>query len=101
MRLSVLIAISIAGAALAQEAPATQSPKDKISYALGMDLGTQLRKASVDVDPAVFEQGLKDALSGGNTIMTAEQVKATIAELQAELKKKEFAKQRKSPEENE
>lgn len=89
-----------AGFVSAQDTPALNNQKEKVSYALGIDLGRQLRNASVDVDPAVFEQGLQDALSGGRTLLTEAQVRAAISELQADLKKKEYANRRKSPGEN-
>jgi FKBP-type peptidyl-prolyl cis-trans isomerase len=49
---------------------------------MGMDLGTQLKARSVDIDPAVFERGLKDALAGGKTLLTEEEARAAITELQ-------------------
>jgi len=85
---------------IAQNAPVLNTQKDKMSYALGMDLGNQLRKISLDVDPALFERGLKDALSGDKTLLTSDQARNAISEMQAELKKKEFASRRKAPEEN-
>jgi FKBP-type peptidyl-prolyl cis-trans isomerase FklB len=78
--------------------PQTSSPlntqKEKISYALGMDLGNQLRKLAIDVDPALFGQALKDSLSGGKTLLTEGQVRDTVSELQAEMKRKAAAKAR-------
>ncbi len=49
---------------------------------MGMDLGQQLKTQSVDIDPALFARGLADVLSGGKTLLTAEEAKAVIAELQ-------------------
>jgi len=86
MALGVLL---FAGVAAAQDAPALKSQKEKVSYALGMDLGNQLRKMSIEVDPAVFGQGLKDALSGSKALLTEEEVRAAIAGLQAEMKRKQ------------
>lgn len=78
--------------------PQTSSPlntqKEKISYALGMDLGNQLRKLAIDVDPALFGQALKDSLSGGKTLLTEGQVRDAVSELQAEMKRKAAAKSR-------
>jgi hypothetical protein len=68
----------LARVAAAQDAPALKSQKEKLSYALGMDLGHQLRKLSIDVDPVVFGQGLKDALSGSKTLLTEEGVRAAV-----------------------
>jgi FKBP-type peptidyl-prolyl cis-trans isomerase FklB len=79
----------LAAVVAAQDTPVLKSKKDKVSYALGMDLGNQLRKLSVDVDPVLFGQGLKDALSGSKTVLTEEEVRAAVSELQAELKQKQ------------
>ena len=101
MRSIIILAVALAsGAAAAQDAPALKTQKDKVSYALGMDLGNQLRKSSIEVDPAVFGQGLKDALSGGKTLLTEEQVRTAISGLQAEMKRKEAARRKGTPEED-
>ena len=86
MILGVLLFVE--GAA-AQDAPALKTPKEKQSYALGMDLGNQLRKLSIEVDPALFGQGLKDALSGNKPLLSEEQVRAAVSELQADMKRKQ------------
>ena len=85
----ILIAGFLAGSAAAQDAPALKSQKEKLSYALGMDLGNQFRMQSTDVDPALLFQGLKDALAGGKTLLTEEEARAAIAVLQNELAKKQ------------
>ena len=93
IRHTMIVAIvMISGIVAAQDNLALQTQKEKISYALGMDLGNQLRKLSVEADPALFGQGLKDALSGSKTLMTEQQVREAVSELQAELKRKEGAK---------
>lgn len=78
----------LAGMSAGQDTPAPKTQQEKISYALGVDLGNQLRKSSITVDPAIFEQGLKDALSGAKTLLTEEQIRAAISDLQAEQKRK-------------
>ena len=77
--------------AAAQEAPALKTEKDKLSYAMGMDLGNQLKSRSVEIDPAIFAQALKDALSGGKTLLTDAEAKAVIAELQKAMLVKQAA----------
>jgi FKBP-type peptidyl-prolyl cis-trans isomerase FklB len=74
-----------------QSASALPTQKDKVSYAIGMNIGKSLHKDSVDVDPNIFLQGLKDGLAGGKVLMTPEEVKATMTELQAGLRKKQEA----------
>jgi FKBP-type peptidyl-prolyl cis-trans isomerase FklB len=86
-----------APAAKTRRAPGAKSPatpplttqKDKFSYALGMNLGTSLRKQSVAVDPSILARGLKDALAGGKTALTEDQARATLTEVQNEMRKKQ------------
>jgi FKBP-type peptidyl-prolyl cis-trans isomerase FklB len=86
-----------APAAKSQRPPAVKSPaplalttqKDKFSYALGMNLGGSLKKQSVAVDPNILARGLKDALAGGKTALTEDQARATLMEVQTEMRKKQ------------
>ena len=64
---------------------ALATPKDRLSYAMGMDLGNQLKTRSVEIDPAVFARGLADALSGSRTLLTEQEAKAVIADLQKSM----------------
>lgn len=74
--------------------------KDKVSYAIGMNLGASLRRQSVDIDTNLFLQGLKDALGGGKTLMTDEEARATMIQLQTELRAKQEEKQKVAAETN-
>jgi FKBP-type peptidyl-prolyl cis-trans isomerase FklB len=76
------------------------TPKDKVSYALGMNLGTNLQKQSIDVDPAIILQGLKDALAAGKTLMTEEQERTALTELQNDVRKKQQEKMKELGETN-
>jgi len=93
-RLAALALAFLAMQAMAQEAPVLGSEKDQLSYALGMDLGHQLHRLSVDVDPSIFAQGLGDALADQKTLMTPEEAKATIARLQDALRRTETERAR-------
>jgi FKBP-type peptidyl-prolyl cis-trans isomerase FklB len=56
----------------------TQQPRtenDKVAYAIGMDFGKLLQKLSVDVDPNILAQGLKDALAGNKTLLAEDEAK--------------------------
>ena len=79
----------------AAPAPLT-TRKEKFSYALGMDIGTQvgggLKKQSVQVDWNLTSEGLKDAMSGGKTRLTQEEAKAVLDEVQSEVRKQQQAK---------
>jgi len=83
--------------AAAVKAPAAKSPdamelkteKDKLSYAIGVNVGRSLQKDAVDVEANIVTQGLKDALAGGKTLITEDEAKALITALQTDLHKKQ------------
>ncbi len=79
-------------AAESQDASTLKTQKDKISYAIGMNVGTSLHRGSIDVDPNIVRQGLQDALAGGKTLLSEEEVRATLTELQNDVRKKQQEK---------
>jgi FKBP-type peptidyl-prolyl cis-trans isomerase FklB len=91
VRFVIMIAMALTGTVSAQEARELTSPKEKLSYALGMDIGNQFKGQSIEIDPNLFAQALKDAMSGGKLLMTEEQARAAIAELQKVMMQKEQA----------
>lgn len=50
-----------------------KTPGEKLSYALGMQVGEDLKKLNVDIDAAAFTRAVTDILSGKNTLLTHEQ----------------------------
>src|SRR5437899_974864 len=44
-------------------APALNTKKEKVSYAIGADLGGKLKSSSIDVDPNILTRALKDTLT--------------------------------------
>ncbi len=71
---------------------ALKTSKDKFSYALGMRMGANLKKQEVPVDPAILSRGLRDALSGGKTLMTDQEAQTALSDVQNELRKKQQEK---------
>ena len=67
--------------------------KEKASYAIGMNLGGGLHRQNIDVDSAALVQGLKDTLSGNKTLLTEEEARAALMQLQSEMQAKMQAKQ--------
>jgi FKBP-type peptidyl-prolyl cis-trans isomerase FklB len=76
----------------ATKAPASrtlETPKDKLSYSIGMNIGKSLKRDNVDVDPDLLLRGVKDVLGGGTPLMTDEEAQSTLNGLQADLRKKQ------------
>jgi FKBP-type peptidyl-prolyl cis-trans isomerase FklB len=82
--------------------PRTQAPltlktqKDKTSYAVGMNVGkglaANLRQQSVEVDQAILLRGMKDALAGGKMLLTDDEAKAVLTQLQTEVRARQQEK---------
>ena len=74
-------------------APLTlKTDKEKFSYALGMRMGANFKKQGVEVDPAILERGVKDALAGGKTLLTEEQAQTELMQVQNQMRKKQQEK---------
>ena len=68
---------------------ALKTDKDKVSYAIGVNIGKSMRKDTVDIDPAIFSRGMKDALSGGKLLLTDDEMKVALTKLQTDLRAKQ------------
>ena len=84
------------GTTKSSAATALTTQKDKFSYALGMNLGgglgATLRKQSVEFDPALVAQGMKDAMSGSKTRLTDDEAHAILIEVQNAVRKQQQEK---------
>lgn len=80
--------------------PALEGRREKLSYAMGMDLGAGARKQGVELDGALVARGLRDALSGSPALLTDEEARTTLLELQGEMRAKRAAAERALAEKN-
>jgi FKBP-type peptidyl-prolyl cis-trans isomerase FklB len=90
VRLAIIACMfAAANLAFAAEKPELKTQKDKLSYAIGLDMGNSLKKNGLDVDPNIVVLGIKDALAGTTPLMTNEEVKAVIMAVQKDLQSKQ------------
>jgi FKBP-type peptidyl-prolyl cis-trans isomerase FklB len=82
----------------AQENLVLKNQKDKISYIIGMDIGTNLKKQSIDIDSNILAKGVKDALAGMKPLLTEQEIQETMVAFQKEMmvKQVEVAKKNKA-----
>ena len=68
--------------------------KQKASYALGMKIGSDLKRQGVaaSVDAAITARGLKDALAGSKLLLTDDQEKSALMQLQTDVRTAQEAK---------
>ena len=88
--LAATMALLTTTAAVAQNtAPELKTDKDKLSYALGMNVGENLRKQGLDVDPDLFAKAFAQAFSGGKTAMSDQEMQTVLMTAAREIQKKQ------------
>lgn len=91
---TALVATSLLGAGLlrAADAPKLETTKDKVSYAIGMDLGIKIKRAGFDVDTAIIATAINDALAGKAPPLSQEEAGTVIRAYQQEMAAKQQEK---------
>jgi FKBP-type peptidyl-prolyl cis-trans isomerase FklB len=94
------LAVMSAGAA---EKPELNDQRDKISYGIGVNLGQNWIRQGIEpgnIDAALVARGIEDALSGGETAMTQEEIQAVLTAYGEELRAKQQAARNEQGEKN-
>lgn len=66
---------------------------DSVSYIIGADIGSNLKKNFIDINLEVFIAAFLDAQKGTDTLITPEQKQQVMTRLQQEIQAKQQAKQ--------
>ncbi len=99
----------IFGSALAQDtktakpAPPAGDLKDlrsQASYAIGQNIGKNLKAQDIDLDPAVIAQGIKDVLEGAKPKLSEEEAEKCMETFQREMLARREANLKKAAEKN-
>ena len=102
MKTSLLIvaaSVALAAVALAAET-VLKDQKEKVSYSIGLDIGTTLKRQLIDVNEELLKKGLQDGLSGAKPLLTDEQMKETMSTFQKEMVAKQAAAKKAAGEKN-
>jgi FKBP-type peptidyl-prolyl cis-trans isomerase FklB len=81
--------------ATAAKKPAAAAPlalktqKEKTSYAVGVNIGNNLKRQELPVDPAILARGLRDAMNGAKLALTDDEMKAVLTQLNTEMRAKQ------------
>ncbi len=89
---AVLTMLLVAATAVAEEKAVKETlteKKDRISYSIGMDIGRNLKRQPFEIDPELLARGIRDMFSGADTLLTEEEQKQTLTDLQKELMTKQ------------
>jgi len=76
---------------LAQEkSPLLKDQKDKFSYSIGVNIGSNLSKQNIPVNPDAITAGIKDAIAGKQQL-TPDQIKEVMATFEKDMEQKQKA----------
>ncbi len=76
----------------AQKKTTLKTQKEKISYIIGTDIGKNLKKQSIDVNPELLFKGIKDALAGDKFLLTDQECQEVMGAFQQEMIAKQSEK---------
>ena len=72
-----------------EKPPQLKDLKDKASYAFGLNIGLNIRRQNVEINPDVFMAGLKDAIAGRKPLLTEQEVRETMAAFEKDMQQKQ------------
>jgi FKBP-type peptidyl-prolyl cis-trans isomerase FklB len=76
----------------------TQTPltlktqKEKFSYALGMNIGNNMHRQGVEIDPNILARGMKDAMAGRKLLLTEDEARSVVMQMQNQVRQKQEEK---------
>jgi FKBP-type peptidyl-prolyl cis-trans isomerase FklB len=79
-----------------EKPPQLKDLKDKASYSFGLNIGLNMRRENVDVNPDVFLAGLKDGLASRRPLLTEQEVRETMMAFQKEMQDKQAEQAKKN-----
>jgi FKBP-type peptidyl-prolyl cis-trans isomerase FklB len=71
-----------------EKSPQFKDQKDKVSYAIGMQIGFNLARQKVDINPDVLATGIKDSIAN-KPQLTPDQVKDVMAQFEKDIEQKQ------------
>jgi FKBP-type peptidyl-prolyl cis-trans isomerase FklB len=83
----VLGVVLLAAQVNAEEVPVLQSGRDKVSYAVGVNLARTFKKQNIDVDLDLVMKGLRDGLSGERLLMPEREYRLVMQQFQGDVRR--------------
>ena len=88
---AAVMGLAMSTAIVAADATVLNTDLDKLSYSVGIDLGKNLKRQSIEINPTIMAKGIQDGMLGGAMLMTDQQMKDSLAKFQKDLMAKHAA----------
>ena len=72
-----------------EEPPVLKTEKDKVNYAIGVNIISNIRQQGVEIDMDLVIQGMKDAHSGGKLLLSDKEIRKATKVYQAAARNKQ------------
>src|SRR5437867_971136 len=73
-----------------EKSPQLKDQKDKVSYSIGLNIGFNLNRQNVQINPDLVAAGIKDAIAG-KPQLTTDQIKEIMATFEKDMEQKQKA----------
>ena len=73
-----------------EKSPQLKDQKDKVSYSIGLNIGTNLNRQNIPVNPDMVAAGIKDAIAG-KPQLTQDQIKEVMTTFEKDMQQKQKA----------
>lgn len=100
MKKSILALAIVAVSTVSFAADKLVSEEDKLSYAIGSDIGKNFKRQGISINADVLKQGMQDSLEGKPSAMTDQEMKETVQNFQKKIMMKRMADMQKQAELN-
>ena len=91
MRLKLIVVLGIlffVNQVSAEDKQVLKDQKEKVSYSIGLNFGSNLKRQLIDIDLNTFAKGIQDGLSGASPLLSKEEIQETMIALQKEMMEK-------------
>jgi FKBP-type peptidyl-prolyl cis-trans isomerase FklB len=88
------------GQVCAEEKMVLKTEKDRISYSIGMDIGENFKKQSIEINTEAMVRGIADAVSSSKPLMNEKEIQETMGVFQKKMMAKQGEKMKVDGEKN-
>jgi len=92
--------IALASTGFSQGKIELKDEKDKVSYSIGLDIGSTFKKQSMDINMEILQAGMRDGMTGAKPLLTDEQVKEVMTAYSKSMMEKQAAKNKEAEAKN-
>lgn len=97
---TAVIGLAMSSTLMAADSIVLNTEMDKLSYSVGIDLGKNLKRQDIEINPTIMAKGIQDGMGGGAMLMTEQEMKDALSKFQKDLMAKRAAQMNKKAETN-